>query len=465
MRKSATLTTLTVATFSGLSAISFFLTYHPSTVQAQTISCDTPAQKAACQAEYERLEAERKQAEAAAAVAQAKSSSYERDIALLRAKIKAAELDIRAKNILIQTLGKDISSKQSRINQLEAKIARGKETLADLFRKTNELDQYSLAEVILAESSVTEFFNDIDTFHSLEAGLKEAFEEIRADQASTTAEKEALDVRRNAEVDARYEIQQKQKQIEANQKELQKLLSISDQNKKAYSALAAQKAAQAAQILAALFPLAGSKAIPFGEALKYANIVYQKTGVQPAFLLALLKQETNIGANVGTCYMTNPSDGSGINTRTNNYVPNVMKATRDVQPFLSITSALGYDYKKTPVSCPQSIGYGGGMGPAQFIASTWMLFEDRLKAILGAAPNPWKPLDSFMAAGLYLSDLGGASTRAVSTTAQKNAACRYYSGRSCGAVSGSTSYANNILSMAYSGYNSMQSQIDLVQGY
>ncbi len=462
MRKSATLAVvLAVVSTSFLSAFLF----NRSVAQAQTISCDTPAQKVACQAEYERLEAERKQAEAAAAVAQAKSSSYERDIALLRAKIKAAELDIRAKNILIQTLGKDISSKQSRINQLEAKIARGKETLADLFRKTNELDQYSLSEVILSESSVTEFFHDIDSFNSLQNGLKEAFEEIRADQASTTAEKEALDVRRSSEVDARYEIQQKQKQIEANQKELQKLLSISDQNKKAYSALAAQKAAQAAQILAALFPLAGSKAIPFGEALKYANIVYQKTGVQPAFLLALLKQETNIGANVGTCYMTNSSDGSGINTRTNNYVPNVMKATRDVQPFLSITSALGYDYMKTPVSCPQSIGYGGGMGPAQFIPSTWVLFEGRLKAILGAAPNPWKPMDSFMAAGLYLSDLGGASTRAVSTTAQKNAACRYYSGRVCGAVSGSSSYANNILSMAYSGYNSMQSQIDLVQGY
>ena len=101
--------------------------------------------------------------------------------------------------------------------------------------------------------------------------------------------------------------------------------------------LAEQKAAKAAQIRAALFPLAGSKAIPFGEALKYANTVSQKLGVPPAFLLAILKQETNIGANVGTCYMTNADDASGVNTRTNSVVSGVMKLSRDVQPFLTIT--------------------------------------------------------------------------------------------------------------------------------
>ena len=105
--------------------------------------------------------------------------------------------------------------------------------------------------------------------------------------------------------------------------------------------------------------------------------------------------------------MTNPSDGSGINTKNNTYVANVMKLSRDVQPFMSIVSSLGYDYKTTAVSCPQSIGYGGGMGPAQFIASTWTLLMDRVVAALNLSgpANPWKPMDSFMAAGLYMSDL------------------------------------------------------------
>jgi membrane-bound lytic murein transglycosylase B len=289
--------------------------------------------------------------------------------------------------------------------------------------------------------------------------LADVFSALRADEATTSAAKDALTARQNAEMDARYEIQQQQQNIQADQASEKQLLNISKGNEASYKSLAAQKAAQAAQILAALFPLAGSKAIPFGDALNYANVVYNDIGVPPAFLLAILKQETGIGSNVGTCYMTNPSDGSGINTKKNTYVANVMKPSRDVQPFLSITSSLGYDYKTTVVSCPQSIGYGGAMGPAQFIPSTWMLLNDRVAAALKEnTPNPWKPLDSFMAAGLYLADLGADSS---SYSAQKNAACKYYSGQACGYVSGATAYGNSVMSLT----NSIQlNQINPLQG-
>lgn len=449
-----------------IAALGLFFAAKPISANAQTILCDTPAQKAQCQALYDQTVAEQKQAESDLTAAQAKSSSLSNDIAVLSAKIKAATLDIKAKNLLIASLGNDITDKQNHINGLEDSIAAGKQTLADLLRKTNEIDTASLPQVLLSQSTISGFFKDMDTFQAVQKGLADTFAALRSDEASTSAEKDALTTRQNAEVDARYEIQQQQKNIQADQAQQKQLLAISKGDEKSYSATVAAKASKAAQILAALFPLAGAKAIQFGDAINYANIVYQKTGVQPAFLLAMLKQETGIGSNVGTCYMTSPSNGSGINTNTNTYVPNVMKPSRDVQPFLAITSSLGYDYKTTSVSCPQSIGFGGGMGPAQFIPSTWTLLIGRISAALGVTvPNPWKPLDSFMAAGLYMSDLGAASSVAVSTTAQKNAACKYYSGRACGYVSGATAYANSVLSMAYSGSNSILSQIQATQGY
>ena len=432
------------------------------------MQCNTAAEKVACQAALDQALADQAAAQAQLTTAQGKSASLSQAIAVLAAKIKVAQANIKAKNLLIQTLGSDIQDKQNHITDLESRIASGKQTLADLLRKTNELDAYSLPEVLLSQSTVTGFFNDVDTFQSVQTGLQETFDMLQSDEASTSAEKDILTTRKNAETDARYAIQQQEATIQSDQAEQKQLLSISKGNEKAYSSLVAAQAMKAAQIRAALFPLAGAKAIPFGDALSYANAVYQKTGVQPAFLLAMLTQETNIGGNVGTCYMTNPSDGSGINTRNNTYVANVMKPSRDVQPFMTVVSSLGYDYKTTAVSCPQSIGYGGGMGPAQFIASTWMLLKDRVVAALGLSSpaNPWKPMDSFMAAGLYMSDLGAASTQTYSTTAQKNAACKYYSGRACGYVTGATSYANIILAMAYIGTNSkpsIQSQIDLLQ--
>lgn len=406
----------------------------------------TPQERIQKEAELKQVEAEAAQAQKQLVDAQSQSASISRDIAVLTARIKAAALDIKAKNLLIQTLGTDIANKQTHIEELEARIAKGKQTLADLLRKTNEVDDKSLPQIILSESSVSGFFKDIDDFQSVQSGLGNLFEQLRSDQEETAVEKEALDQRRAKEVDARYTIQQQQKNIQTDEAQKKQLLTISKGNEKSYNTLLSQKQAKAAQIRAELFSLSGAQAIPFGDAYNYATQVFQKTGVPQNLLLAILTQETNLGKNVGTCYLTNTSDGSGINTRTNALVANVMKPTRDVQPFIAITSGLGLDYRTTVVSCPQSIGYGGGMGPAQFIASTWTLIEDRIEqAIGGGKANPWKPFDAFTASGIYLMDLGANST---SYSSQRNAACRYYSGRACGAVTGSNSYGNSVMALA-----------------
>ncbi|MDB5238969.1 MAG: hypothetical protein JWO00_304 [Candidatus Parcubacteria bacterium] len=406
----------------------------------------TPEQRAQLQLELSQVEAEAAAAKEQLTQAQGQSASLSRDIAILDAKIKTAQLNIKAKNLLIQTLGNDITDKQKHIDNLEAHISKGKQTLADLLRKTNELDQHSLSELLLSQSTVSGFFKDVDTFQSVQEGLKSTFENLRDDEATTQSEKETLDARRTTESDARHAILVEQANIQTAQAQKKTLLTVSKGNEKSYSAVLTQKQARAAQIRSALFALSGTKAIPFGDALNFANSVSRVTGVQPAFLLAILKQETNIGANVGTCYLTNTTDGSGINSKNNTAVSNVMKPGRDVQPFIAITQSLGLDYKTMPISCPQSIGYGGGMGPAQFIASTWALFVGRLTQALGVAtPNPWRPADAFMAAGLYLEDLGAGST---SYTTQKNAACKYYSGKSCTSANGSSSYGASVMALA-----------------
>jgi membrane-bound lytic murein transglycosylase B len=132
-----------------------------------------------------------------------------------------------------------------------------------------------------------------------------------------------------------------------------------------------------------------------------------------------------------------------------------MKPSRDVQPFLAITKSLGRDPYQTPVSCPFTVGYGGAMGPAQFIPSTWQIFSDRIAAVNGRGiADPWIAEDAFMASAFYLADLGAASQ---SYTAERNAACRYYSGRSC---SGSnTFYGDQVMAKA----KTLQDNIDILQ--
>ena len=407
----------------------------------------TEEQRVQLQQELAQVEAEQKQAAIELSNAQNKSASLAKDIAVLDAKIRTAQLNIKAKNILIQSLGNDISKKVTKINDLEDRIDKGKDTLAQILRKTNEVGDVTLPELILSRNNLTELITDLDTFASVQESLKETYDQLKSDKNVTMTEKTALDNRRNAELDARYEIQQQQKDIEGNQAEKKQLLSLSKGAEKSYTKLIADKQARAAQIRAALFSLRDAAAIPFGQALQYATLASQKTGVRPAFILAIITQESNLGSNVGKCYVTDLQTGSGINAKTGNAVTNVMSPKRDVPPFLDILKAIGGEPTKQVVSCPLNIGWGGAMGPAQFIPSTWVIVADKVASSLGISsmPDPWNPAHAFMASALYLSDLGaGAKTY----TAERNAACKYYSGRSCGLVSGNTSYGNSVLSLA-----------------
>lgn len=432
----------------------------PFFVHAQTSNLSA-AQRAQLEAQLQQVLAEEAQANNQLKSAQSQSASLSRDIAVLDAKIKAEQLDIQAKNLLIQTLGSDITQKQGHIDDLEDQITKGKQTLSDILRKTNELDAASLPEVVLSQTSVTGFFEDLDSFQQVQQGLSDTFYQLRSDEASTSAEKDALTVKQSAAIDARYAIQEEQKNVKADEAQQKQLLAISKGHEASYSSVLAAKAAQESQIRAALFALAGGgSAIPFGTALKYAQEASAKTGVQPAFLLAILKQESNLGSNVGTCYLTNPTTGAGVNTKTGALVANVMKPSRDVTPFQKIVSALGGDPAKQVVSCPQSIGYGGAMGPAQFIASTWMLLTNRVSAALGKTgmADPWNPEQAIMAEALFMKDLGaGPGTY----TAEYNAACKYYSGTSCRSSNGSSSYGNSVMALAS---NIQQTQINPLLG-
>jgi len=122
----------------------------------------------------------------------------------------------------------------------------------------------------------------------------------------------------------------------------------------------------------------------------------------------------------------------------------------DVDDFLRITGKFGLKWDETPISCPiaGAGGYGGAMGPAQFIPTTWTLFEDRLYNMLGYDANPWQPRDAFLASATYLTDLGAVGT---SYSAQIKAACKYYGtgGTTC-------SYGRSVMSIK----TGIQSNID-----
>ena len=386
----------------------------------------------------------------------ANTASLQQEAAVLNAKIKQAQAFIKQRNVQIAKLDVSIKEKTKTITSLEAQIEKGRESLAQLLRKTNEIDQFSLTEVMLSDEDLSSFFSDIDSFQTIKKALADLFVQIRDTKDLTEKEKASLAKQQDQQLDQKAAMALEQKKVQADEKQKQYLITINKTQEKTYSQVLAERQAKAAEIKAKLFKLAGgSVAIPFGTALTYAQNASGKTNVSPAFLLAILTQESNLGANVGKCYLTDAKTGAGVGVESGKTFSNLMKPTRDVQPFLEITNRLGYNAYKTVVSCPIAgvAGYGGAMGPAQFIASTWKIFEERLKDTLGHDANPWDAQDAFMASAMYLGDLGA---KAGTYSSELRAACKYY-----GSGGSTCSYGRSVMGLKAS----IQSDIDYMLQY
>lgn len=366
---------------------------------------------------------------------------------------------IRARTTVISKLSSDIVSREEKIGSLSEKMEREKESIAQLIRKANSLGNSTLVELVLSDQTLSGFYQDMDTFGSLQSALKGSLDDIRDTKQDTETEKNALKEKQEAEVDAKVELERNKKEVEKNEAAKKKLLSISQKKESEYQVLVSERVARAAQIRAKLFSLRDTAAIPFGDALEYAIFASEKTGVSPAFLLAILTQETNLGAHQGSCYLTNQVTGDGVGVRTGTVYKDVMKPTRDVAPFLEITKSVGRDWSQTLVSCPIAGGYGGAMGPSQFIPSTWNVIKTRVGKALGVNnPDPWNPRDAFMASAIYLMDLGADKQ---TYSAERNAACRYYSGRVCDSKKPiNYTYGNSVMSKV----ESIQADIDALKG-
>ena len=409
--------------------------------------------KTYCQNQLTQLLQDEADLEAKLADQNKQSGTLKGDITVLTTQINALKAKIKARTLAIAQLKVDIIDKANTITSLVSKINREHGSLAQLLRNTNEFDDFNLANLILSNDTVSSFYSDLESYNSIKQAIKNSVDVINGVKTQTEVVKQGLEKQQNAETDAKAELESTQKTVAKSEADKKQLLSISKNKEAEYQKLAAQKKAQADSIRSALFSLAGvSQKIEFGTALAYANQVQAKLGVDPAFLLAIITQESNLGSNVGQCYLTNPDTGSGVGKNTGTVFAKVMHPTRDVPVFLNITSDLGFNAFKTAVSCPIAGvgGYGGAMGPAQFIPSTWKLFADRLKTILGYEANPWSPQDAFMASGMYLGDLGAIGT---SASAQSRAACSYY-----GTRASSCSYSKSVMKLKAT----IQSNIDLL---
>lgn len=411
--------------------------------------------EAQLKAQLEQIEKEQKAIESTLNVQKTKTATIQRDVNVLSNEIKSAELNIKKKNLLIGEIGEGIALKDQTVSQLNEKMVRSKASLAQLIKKTNQLDDTSLIEVVVTEKNISDLFVDIDEYSTINDALESLFDEIREIRGLTEAEKKQLEEKKIAELNIKAEIEQEKQVVAQKKGEKDTLLGASKQTEKSYETVLEAKRQQAAAIRAALFQLRDSSGISFGDALIYADKASKATGVRTAFILAILKQESDLGKNVGTCNRA----GDPPNKKWTAIMPGPTSGSwRDDQTtFLEITSQLGLDPDTTPLSCPLGSGWGGAMGPSQFIPTTWKSYAGQIAALLGVSvANPWNPEHAFMATAVYMRDLGAA---AQTYTAEKTAALKYYAGGNW-SLPQNQFYGNSVMGHA----TGFQSQIEFLSG-
>jgi len=376
--------------------------------------------------ELKKLETEIEKYEEDISKTQKEKKTLQNEIYILKQKIEKLNLQIQQTNLGIREVGLQIQDTEDSVEKTSLKIEDSRQQLAVILRTIYESDQKSLIEILLSEEELSNFFDDLTSLEALNSKNQELLEEIKKLKSYLEEQKTVLSGEKE-DLENLSKMQQLQrKESESTKGEKDYLLEKTKGKESEYQKLLTETQKKATEIRSRIFELIGvPKAPTFGEALDIANFVSRITGIRPAYLLAVLTQESNIGKNVGQCYLVNLETGEGVRLTSDKKEPRTMKSSRDLPFFLNICQELGRDPLNTLVSCPMEYGWGGAMGPAQFIPSTWVRYRDRVKEITGKAADPWDIKDAFLAAALYLTDYGAAKQ---TKDAEWKAAMIYFSG-------------------------------------
>ncbi len=360
--------------------------------------------------------------EATVAAYKKQGTSLKGEINNLTAKMEKVNLQIKAINLSLTKLNRDIDQNKAQVTTTQQKLDFNRQAMMEALQSVYENENTSLVTILLSSPNLSDFFSDINNLVSVQESLTATAQKINELKNELLDEQDDL-VSKKSSATALKEFQDKQRRAaEALKNEKDQLLRTTKGQEAAYQKLVAEKKATAAKIRNRLFELLGGGEMTFEAAYDLAKTAEKATGVPAALLLAVLDRESALGKNVGRCsYKTAMAPGPPKSKRN------------DVSVFLAITSELGLDPDKTLVSCAISTdgAYGGAMGPAQFIPTTWMLYRDRIASVTGSTPpSPWKNSDAFVGTALYLQDAMSACTGSYASGNNqiKCAAARYYAG-------------------------------------
>ena len=357
-----------------------------------------------------------------------RKETLKNEIARLDNEIKRAELTIRGMNLSISQTEGSIGLRVESIREAEIKMEKQRKSLSEYLRTIYKHDELSLIEMLLVRKDISQFFQEVSALENVQKDINQSLDDLTLLKEQLQKEKDELEDKREELLSLRALAQVQKQNVVSKKGERDKILKVTQGQESNYQKLIQTKRQDIAAIRAQIQYL-GKAGVTAEEAVKYATLAAKRTGIRTAFLLGLLEVET--GRRYEEGIITAGSHTGNGNWYTDLYLCYInlgkpSSAEKQKNAFMQITSKLGYNPDTRPVSRKPNYGCGGAMGPAQFLPSTWLLFDDKVADLTGHnPPDPWNIEDAFTAAALYLSDAGAKSK---TRTAELRAAKAYISG-------------------------------------
>ncbi len=389
---------------------------------------------------------------------QDKRQTLQTELNTLQNKIGRLETDIYRSNLAVKDLQIQVQDTQSSIEVAQRQITDHRLALADILQLVYEQSRRSTAEVILSGQPLSDIFGDLLVMDNLSDRAEELLQSAIDLEIYLLDQKGKMETEKKG-IETEIYVQSVQKEnLQSTQQEKDGLLARTKGEEAIYQQQLVETRKQAEAVVSELkgrlFQMIDSaQEITEYEAVKLALAVADLTGISPSFLLAIIEQESALGQNVGGCYLRDVNTGSGVYIKSGAVAPRVMNPSPrswekngNTKDFVAITEQLGLNWRQTPVSCWIQAyrsgvpwGWGGAMGPAQFIPSTWLAYRAKVQQLLNIdLADPWQPRHAFVAAALYLKDEGADGT----TRGHLNAASGYYG------VDIGSSYARSVINRA-----------------
>jgi len=296
------------------------------------------------------------------------------------------------------------------LGKAELKLERERIILINYLQTIYESDQQGMVEILLSNDKLSDIFDKINSLQQVQDSVRESMASIKQMKAGLEQDKQALEDRREETNQLKVLQEIQRRAIAYQQEEKKNLLTQTKGQESNYQSLLKKARVDAESIKKNLYLLEGAGvSMSLEIAYQQAKRASDLTGVRPAFLLAILKNESSWGERVGT----------GTWRRD-------MHA-RDQRPFIQICEELNLDPDKMPVSRKPGYGWGGAMGPGQFLPSVWLSYQSQIAKLTGHnPPNPWDIEDAFVATGIKMAQAGANEKTANS---EWKAAQIYFAGK------------------------------------